>query len=232
VYDCRVKWVFKIFRWLVFLIVVAIIIAILALNTVLKAVTEKRIRDATGMDAEIGKLSFGLLTPTVTLGDFKLYSPPDFGGTPFLNISELHAEYDLKALRKHELHLTLLRLNLEEIDVVKNQAGRTNVFSILGLVRAKQPGASANTNSVTWLTGFKFTGVDLMNISIGKARLIDLKDQNLNRWVDISLENQIIKNVKSPADLAGLGALIWLRGGHTVGLPVSPPGHNISTNSP
>ena len=67
----------------------------------LKAVTEKRIRDATGMDAEIGKLSFGLLTPTVTLGDFKLYSPPDFGGTPFLNISELHAEYDLKALRKH-----------------------------------------------------------------------------------------------------------------------------------
>ena len=231
-YNCRVKWVFKIFRWIVFLIIVLIIISVLALNMALKAVTEKRIRDATGMDAEIGKLSFGLLTPTVTLGDFKLYSPPDFGGTPFLNIPELHAEYDLKALRKHELHLTLLRLNLEEIDVVKNQAGRTNVFSILGSVRAKQPGASANTNSVTWLTGFHFTGIDVMNISIGKARLIDLKDQNLNRWVSIDLENQIIKNVKSPADLAGLGALIWLRGGHTVGLPVAPPKHNISTNSP
>jgi uncharacterized protein involved in outer membrane biogenesis len=227
-----VKWVFKIFRWLVFLIVVLIIISVLSLNTVLKAVTEKRIRDATGMDAEIGKLSFGLLTPTVTLGDFKLYSPPDFGGTPFLIIPELHVEYDLKALRKHELHLTLLRLNLDEIDVVKNQAGRTNIFSVLAVVRVKQPGASANTNTVTWLTGFHFTGVDVMNISIGKAKLIDLKDQNLNRWVDIDLENQIIKNVKSPADLAGLGALIWLRGGHMVGLPVTPPKHNISTNSP
>ena len=201
---------------------------------VLKAVTEKRIRDATGMDAEIGKLSFGLLTPTVTLGDFKLYSPPDFGSTPFLKISELHAEYDFKALKKHELHLTLLRLNLDEIDVVKNQAGRTNLFSILGLVRAKQPGASANTNTVTWLTGFKFTGIDVMNISIGKGRFIDLKNQNLNSWADIGLENQIIKNVNSPSDLAGLGALIWLRGGHTVGLPVAPPAHNISTstNSP
>ena len=231
-YDCHVKWVFKIFKWIVFLIVVLIIISILSLNTALKAVTEKRIRDATGMDAEIGKLSFGLLTPTVTFGDFKLYSPPDFGGTPFLKISELHAEYDREALKKHELHLTLLRLDLDEIDVVKNQAGRTNVFSILGLVRAKQPGVSANTNTVTWLTGFKFTGIDVMNISIGKARLIDLKDQNLNRWVDIGLENQVIKNVQTPADLAGLGALIWLRGGHTVGLPVSPPKHDLSANSP
>ena len=226
------KWVFKLFKWLVFLIIVLVVIAVLSLNTVLKAVTEKRIHDATGMDADIGKLSFGLLTPTVTLKDFKLYNSPDFGGTPFLKIPELHAEYDREALRKHELHLTLLRLNLEEIDVVKNQAGRTNVFPILAMVRAKQPGASANINTVTWLTGFRFTGVDVMNISIGKARMIDLKDQNLNRWVDIGLENQIIKNVKSPADLAGLGALIWLRGGHMIGLPVTPPKHNISTNSP
>jgi uncharacterized protein involved in outer membrane biogenesis len=225
-----VKWVFKIIRWLIFLVIVSIVISLLSMNTVFKAVIEKRVRDATGMDADIGKLSFGLLTPTVTIENFKLYSPPDFGGTPFLKISELHAEYDLAALRKHELHLTLLRLNLDEINVVKNQAGRTNVFSILTMVRAQQPGSSANTNTVTWLTGFKFTGIDVVNISIGKARLIDLKDQNLNRWVDIDLENQIIKNVKSPADLAGLGALIWLRGGHLVGLPVAPPTHSISTN--
>jgi uncharacterized protein involved in outer membrane biogenesis len=229
------KWVFKIFKWIVFLVIVLIVIAVLSLNTVLKAVTEKRIRDVTGMDAEIGKISIGLLTPTVTLGDFKLYNPPNFGGTPFLDIQELHAEYDRDALRKHELHITLLRLNLTEIDVVKNQSGRTNITAILAAMHAKQTTDKSNTNNantVTWLTGFRFTGIEVLNVSIGKARLIDLKDQNLNRWLNIGLENQIVKNVKSPTDLAGLGALIWLRGGYTVGLPAIPPKYNIGTNFP
>ena len=33
------------------------------------------------------------------------------------------SEYDPAALARHELHITLMRFNLGELDVVKNQAG-------------------------------------------------------------------------------------------------------------
>jgi len=80
------------------------------------------------MDAEIGKISMGLLTPTATVENFKLYNSPDFGGTPFLKISELHIEYDRAALARHEIHVILARFNLDEFDIVKNEAGQTNIF--------------------------------------------------------------------------------------------------------
>ena len=215
------KWVFKILRWIIFLLVVAIIILVLTLNSILKELISRRIRNATGMDAEIGKFSFEVLTPTVTFENLKLYNTPDFGSTPFLNVPELHVEYDRDALRKHQLHITLMRFKLAELDVVKNQAGQTNIISILAAAQVKKAGDGAK--AFAQQTGFEFTGIDMLNVSIGKAKLIDLKDQRQNRTLDIDLENQVIKNVKSPADLAGLAALIWLRGGSLIGLPVSQP---------
>jgi hypothetical protein len=215
------KWFFKILRWLIFLLVVAIIILVLTANSILKELISRHIRDATGMDAEIGKFSFEVLTPTVTFENFKLYNPPDFGSTPFLNIPELHVEYDRGALRKHQLHITLMRFRLAELTVVKNQAGQTNIFSILASAQIKKTGDGGKTFAQQ--TGFEFTGIDMLNISIGKAKLIDLKDQRKNLTRDIDLDNQIIKNVKSPADLAGLAFLVWLRGGSLIGLPVSQP---------
>ncbi len=222
------KWIFKWLFRLFILAVVLVVVAVLSVNPLLKALTEKYIHNATGMDAEIGRFSLGLIEPVVTIQNFKLYNSPDFGGAPFIDIPEIHAEYDRAALAKNDLHITLLRLNLAEIDVVKNQAGRTNIVAIVAALQAKKAGIGANT--VKRLTGLRFTGIDVLNVSIGKAKFIDLKDQRLNRAQKIGIENCIIKNVKSPADLAGLGALIWLRGGHTVGLPVNPPKLGPNTN--
>jgi uncharacterized protein involved in outer membrane biogenesis len=215
------KWIFKWLFRLFILAVVLVVIAVLSVNPLLKALTEKHIRNATGMDAEIGGFSLGLIEPTVTIQNFKLYNSPDFGGTPFLDIREIHAEYDRAALAKNNLHITLLRFNLAELDIVKNQAGQTNIPFIVDIASLQKAGIGANT--VKRQTGLNFTGIDVLNVSIGTAKFIDLKDQRLNRTQKIGIENCIIKNVKSPEDLAGLVALIWLRGGNTIGLPINPP---------
>jgi len=70
----------------------------------------------------------------------------------------------------------------------------------------------------------------VLNISIGTVKFIDLEDEQLNRTQEIGIENCIIKNVKSPADLAGLAVLVALRGGYTIGLPVNPPKPGPDTN--
>ena len=138
------NWFFKILWWLTFVVIVLVIIAIVANREwIAKEVVEQKIRTATGMEPEIGDISFGVLDPKVTLENFKLYNSADFGGTLFLDVPELHIEYDRAALRRHELHITLMRVNLHELDVVKNEDGATNILSCRHIDAAPQNPAAA-----------------------------------------------------------------------------------------
>jgi uncharacterized protein involved in outer membrane biogenesis len=211
-----IKFVFK---WLLRLFILAVVLAViffLSLDSILRVVMENRIRAQTGMDAEIGKFTLGLAEPTVTIKDFKLFNPPSFGGTPFLDIPEIHVEYDRTALAKHEIHVTLLRFNLGELDIVKNEAGKTNIFSIAALPSVTKSGGGGG-KSFAKETGFEFTGIEVLNVSVGTAKYIDLKDSKNNREQKIGIENCVMKNVKTPTDLAGLAALVALRGGDFFG---------------
>ena len=205
------KWLFKWLFWLCLLAVVLVVILLLSLNSILRVAVEHQIRAQTGMDAEIGKLSVGIIEPTAEIQNFRLYNPPAFGGTPFLNIPEIHVEYDRAALARHEIHVTLMRFNLGELDIVKNEAGRTNLFSLGAALSAKKTRGGAGLFKSQ--TGYDFSGIDVLNVSIGKVRFIDLKDQRNNREQTIGIEALPVKNVKSEADLAGLIALVALRSG-------------------
>jgi uncharacterized protein involved in outer membrane biogenesis len=220
-----IKWLFKWLFRLFLLAVVLIVILLLSLNSMVRVYLEHQIRAQTGMDAEIGKFSVGLTEPTVTIQNFKLFNPPDFGGTPFLDIREIHVEYDRAALVKHELHLTLVRFNLGELDIVKNEAGRTNIFSLGLTLPSKKPGGGKSAADFKKQTGFEFKSIDVLNVSVGTAKFIDLKDQRNNRTQKIGLDNCVLKNVKSQADLGGLAALIALRGGDVFGSLVDVPKH-------
>jgi hypothetical protein len=216
------KWIFK---WLVRLFILAVVLVViffLSLDTILRLIMENRIRAQTGMSAEIGKFTLGLAEPTITIKNFKLFNPPSFGGTLFLDIPEIHVEYDRAALAKRELHVTLLRFNLGELDIVKNDAGQTNIFAIATLPSVKKPGGGEK--SFAQETGYAFTGIDVLNVSVGTAKYIDLKDQRNNREQRIGLENLVMKNVKTTTDLAGLALLVALRGGDFFGPLFATPG--------
>ena len=218
------KWIFKWLLRLFILAVVLIVIFFLSLDTIIRLVMQNRIRAQTGMEAEIGKFSLGLAEPTITIKDFKLFNPPSFGGTLFIDIPEIHVEYDRAALAKRQLHVTLMRFNLGELDIVKNEAGQTNIFAIVALPSMKKTGGGQK--SFAKETGYSFSGIDVLNVSVGTAKYIDLKEPKNNREQKIGIENIILKNVKTPADLAGLAVLIALRGGNFFGPLVAAPGLN------
>lgn len=215
------------FKWLFRLCLLAVVLAVvffLSLDTILRVVAQHNIRAQTGMEAEIGKFHLGLLDPVVHIENLKLHNPPDFGGTPFLNIPEIHAEYDRAALALGRIHVTLLRFNLGELDIVRNEKGRTNIFALGVALPTKAAGGSAATAEFKKRTHLDFQQIDVLNVSVGTVKFIDLKDQRNNREQKLGIENQIIKNVKAPADLAGLAVLIALRSGDFFGSLVAPAG--------
>ena len=210
------KWVFR----LLLLVAALIVLFLLALDPILRLTLQHRIRTQTGLDAEIGQFTLGLTRPTLTLRDFKVFNPPGFGGTPFLDIREIHVEYDRAALARGKLHLRLLRFNLAELDIVRNQAGETNLFSFRSLPPEKTGGAK--NPSFTARTGMKFEGIDELNVSIGRLRFIDLQDPSQQREQVIGLENCVMKNVKTVADLGGMALLVGLRSGNFFDSLISP----------
>jgi uncharacterized protein involved in outer membrane biogenesis len=215
------KWLFKWLFRLFLLAVVLVVILLLSLNSILRVAAEHRIRAQTGMDTEIGKFSVSLIEPTVEIQNLRLFNPPAFGGTPFLNIPEIHVEYDRAALARHEIHVTLMRFNLGELDIVKNEAGQTNIFALGTPLSVKKPGNGAAM--LKQQTGYDFKGIDVLNVSIGKVKFIDLKNQRNNREQAIGIEDLPLRNVKSQNDLAGLAVLVALRGGDFFGSLLAPP---------
>ncbi|MES1180621.1 MAG: hypothetical protein ABUL66_02025, partial [Verrucomicrobiota bacterium] len=62
-------------------------------------------------------------------------------------------------------------------------------------------------------TGLDFQGIDVLNVSVGSAKFIDLKNPANDREQKIGIDNLVMKDVKTPADLAGLAVLVALRSG-------------------
>lgn len=213
-----IKWFIK---WILRLVVFVAVLVILFLafkDSIWRTIAEHRIRSQTGMEARIGKLSTGLFSPVITIENLKLYNTAEFGGTLFLEIPELHLELNSLSLAQRQLRITLARINLAELDIVKNEAGQTNITSLLTQM---QPNASAKTGRTsTPLGDLEFDGIDVLNLSFGKVRFLDLKDRANNREIRVGMQNQIFKNVKSEGDAYAILFMLWLRSGGK--LSISP----------
>ena len=199
------KWLFKWCFRLVLLLVVAVIALVLSKDAILKAVVEQRLRARTGAEVKIGRFSVGILSPVVTIEKLKLYNRPEFGGTPFIDMPELHVEYDRTALCQRKLHITLMRFSLAELTVVKNEAGQTNLVSFM----AKPDATEARQR----IKDLEFAGIDVLNLSLGKVRFLDLKDPRHNGTLDLGVKNQVFRNVNSEGDVFGVLLLVWVRSG-------------------
>jgi len=195
----------RLIKWLFILLVVVLGLAVALIfskDAIAKAALVQQIRAQTGMDVKIGNFSVGLLSPIATIENLTLYNTADFGGTPFLNIRELHLEFDREALAHRELHLKLLKLNVVELSVVKNDLGQTNLVNLMAAAQLK-PASEALT----------FKGIDVANLSVGRLVFLDLKNQKNNRHFDVNLTNQVFRNLKTSADFYGVFVLIYLRSG-------------------
>jgi uncharacterized protein involved in outer membrane biogenesis len=198
------------FRGLILLLVAAIALVLLK-DVLLKAWAEQQVRSRTGMDMKIGRFETGLFTPTLTIEDLVLYNTPEYGGSPFLRAPDLHIEVDTRALTSRHLHLKLVRLALTELNIVEGFNGRTNL--VLDPSRPAPSLGVLNSNSVL---GLQFTGIDTLNLSLGKLTYRSLKRPHQDTELRLNLHNEIITNIRTADQLAETLTRTIFRNGFTV----------------
>lgn len=189
-----IKWLF-----IVLLIVAAVGAGLLfSKDAIAKAAVEQQIRSQTGMDVKIGKFSLSVMSPIATIENLTLYNTADFGGTPFLNIRELHIQFDREALAHRELKLKLLKLNIAELSVVRNDLGQTNIAMLAA--------APKRTNTSEMVD---FKGIEVANFSIAKAAYLDLKNQKNNRQLNLNIQNLVFRDLKTSGEFYEAFVQIW-----------------------
>lgn len=199
------------FRLLVLLLVLAVALVLLK-DTLVKSLAENRLQAETGLEVRIGRLEVGLMTPTLTIEDFVLYNTAEFGGSPFVDLPEIHVEYDRQDLALQRLHLKLLRFHLRELNIVENQQGQTNLAVIFDRLQSNPPDKSKAAQGA----GLEFDGIDTLNLSLGKIKYSNLKSPKKSKEFDLDIRNEIVTNVKSQDDLAEAVVRILLRKGVTI----------------
>ena len=206
-----IKFVFRwLFRLLILLLVLAVAF-ILLLDTIAKEVVEGRLRNETGMEVRIGSVSVGLMSPVFTVENLKLYNTAEFGGSPFLDLPEFHAEYDRGLLFSHKLHYKLLRISLAELIVVRNRAGKTNVRALEE--HQEKARHAAGTSKTSEGSSYKFAGIETLNITLGKARLLNM-DAPSQPWdLPLNVRNKIVTGIRTDKELSDACYVILLEAG-------------------
>jgi len=203
-----------VFRWAFRLLLLALVLVIgllLLKDNIARSLAEHRIRSETGFDAKIGTLQFSLFTPTVTIENLVLYNPLEFGGSTFLDAPHLHVEYRREGLPFGRLHLKFLRADLRELHIVEN-GGRTNIVDFLHSVSPRLPVNKEGEHK----KADSFTGIDLLNLSVGKIRYTNLPRPKRNQEINVSLENLIVPNIRSEEDFTNILWRILFRSGISI----------------
>jgi hypothetical protein len=201
------KLIRRLFRWALYLFIVVVVLAVAAvllLNTIVKQVAQSRLRSATGMDVRIGKVDVGLGAPTIAIDDFKVYYPPEAGGSLLLSAPEIYADYDRDAIRAHKLHLKLVRVTLAELDVVQDKQGR-NLEDIAG--KSEAVGQAVKKR----FPALEFTGLDTLNVTFQKLRLWRLDSPGKVEEVNIGLTNEVFTNLKTTEDWRNMAVMLAAR---------------------
>jgi hypothetical protein len=204
-----VRWTFRFF---VVLVVLAVALVLLK-DALLKSLAENILEAQTGMDARIGKLELGLLAPKLTIEELKLFNRAEYGGSPFLHMSELHLEYDLAALPWRKIRFKLVRLAIQEINIVESSNGQTNLMAVLG--RIEEADLSERPYSFSGIN-YGFGGIDVLNLTIGKVRQISLKKAGKHSEYNLGVRNEIITGIGSLSQLSNTIMNVLLKNGITI----------------
>jgi uncharacterized protein involved in outer membrane biogenesis len=211
-------------RWLKWLGIAAaamlllLVVAAILINPLIKGLALKRIEQSTGVKAAIKRLSVKLFPPGVHVQGFRLMNPPGFGHEPLLELPELALTVDREAAREGRLKIHDLRLNLAAVNVVVNEAGERNLDVLRRHVDAQRERDTARrgTNAPPKKPPPELAGIDRFELSLGEARLTDLRTPVVTRALRFGWTNQVMTNIVSRDDLNARLLLLLLSQGATI----------------
>jgi len=179
---------------------------LLAKDSILKKMAEARIRQETGMQAEIGQLHVALWKAAIEVRDFKILPPSEFGDRPLLSMPALFLEMDSEQARLGKFRFKTVRLNVEEVNVVRGKDGAYNIKSLNRSATRSTTASSSPAKTDNPSRDLEFAGIERLELSVDKIRYTDLKRPKRSREIDLGLRDETVTGLNSEDEIKAWAA--------------------------
>ncbi|MDD5477577.1 MAG: AsmA family protein [Candidatus Omnitrophica bacterium] len=184
-------------RNILIVVVISIFAVVIVRDQVIKSVITVAATQVLGAPIHINGFSLGVFNQSVRISGFKIYNPKGFSRGILVDLPKINVLYDLGALFKKEIHLVNVEIELKEMGLEKNSAGKLNIDA---LKAAKQERGKEDKSS-------KQMPMRLDTVKLGIGRIV-LKDYSAGeepavKVYDINI-NKTYKNITSAQQLAAL----------------------------
>jgi hypothetical protein len=189
------KSIFKLLKWLLIIGVVLLVVLVLARNFVARVGAEIVARQVTGFPLAIESVDIGW--GKLAVANLKMSNPADFEERSFVDLPEFRMDYDTVSMLKVSPHVRELSIKLNEVVLVTNEGGESNV----GRLTASKSSKPGTTPPPKKKTPYR---VDLVRIQVSTVRFVDCaKGKATERKMVLNL-NQTYKNIDENTDITAL----------------------------
>ena len=172
---------------------VLVVFGFFSRNFIARRSVEIGVTKLTGFPLEIGAVDVGLFTSQLEVRDLKLTNPAEFPEKLFVDLPLLRLRYTLGSLLSGAPHVKEVVVNIENVVIIKNAAGRTNASVFQDKLAPAASSASDGKKPAESSNGASYR-VDLLRVHIGTVIMKDFSKArptehklNLNR--DVVFEN-------------------------------------------
>ncbi|MBI4000060.1 MAG: hypothetical protein HY351_05535 [Candidatus Omnitrophica bacterium] len=173
----------------------------------LRYVLAAGISQVTGFPAEIQKTNLNLKDSKFGIYGLQVQNPSGFPKSHFVSVPEIFVDFDLGPfMTNRKLYIRELRLNIEEVSVIKNQTGESNI-SRLASVRKAKTGAQQQEQELEKAKSseeLKFF-VETLVLTIRRVRYQDQTNPLIGeKTIDLRVDQEVVRGLSSPADIVHL----------------------------
>ncbi len=123
-------------RWLLragLALLALLVVGWFARNFLVRKGLEAVVTEVTGFPLEIGSFRLGILDSRIDVGGMRLRNPEGFEDPRCLDVPRLVADPEFRTLFGRNIHVEEIVVDVEEVVVVKNAAGETNLERLRAL---------------------------------------------------------------------------------------------------
>jgi len=185
------------FRRLVAIVILVVLITLATLSLtkelILRHWLEEAFEKHLNLQVRVQEIYISLFKPRLTFDGVYVSNPINYGRHWLANVSEVVIEYDLPALVRRSFRVKRMKLDILEINMVKDANGQINLNSISQL--------PANAKEHLNLS------IETLSLSIRRVTYQDLTMAVPIKVYDLNLKNMLFQNVDTLEDLSRLIAV-------------------------
>jgi hypothetical protein len=167
-------------------------------NTIAQTVLTTTLSNVAHVPVKIGSTRVSFMSASIEVKNLRVYNPAGFPDKLMLDVPQVFIEFDPPALSKGQAHFKTVKLDLKELQVIRDKSGRLNV----DVVKPTKTETSKAQSEAKATSGGKAPKlhIDLMLLSIGRVVYKDYTGggEPAIQTFDINIENREYRDIQDP----------------------------------